>query len=33
MKPGEAIYKNAQEEAGEAEPEATAADEDVDALT
>ncbi|HCP82570.1 MAG TPA: molecular chaperone DnaK, partial [Octadecabacter sp.] len=29
MKLGEAIYKAAQEEAGEAEPEATAADEDI----
>ncbi len=29
MKLGEAIYKTAQEEAGEAEPEATAADEDI----
>ena len=29
MKLGEAIYKSAQEEAGEAEPEATAADEDI----
>jgi molecular chaperone DnaK len=29
MKLGEAIYKSAQEEAGEAEPEAAAADEDI----